>query len=193
MEKYRAIDRRKRIRNINGLNMQPVEFDRVNVIFKGNNPEVGDLPAFYDNKENVTWTCWQLTDEDLDNMDKTKLLWVHFTGSAIAPVGLSSESPFNDISKSSELKDALISGSIKPIMVGVGSNLMVIECDSDEYEYIARAYFKQREFESKEEYEIAFSMLLSNGNLFYLAIPNGLILVKKSNNEKTTSVTFESR
>lgn len=33
--------------------MQPVEFDRVNVIFKGNSPDVGDLPAFYDNKENV--------------------------------------------------------------------------------------------------------------------------------------------
>jgi hypothetical protein len=126
-------------------------------------------------------------------MNKTKLLWVHFTGSAIAPVGLSSESPFNDISNSSELKDALISGSIKPILVGAASNLMVIECDVDEYEYIAKAYLKKREFESKDEYEDNLSIVLKNGNVFYLALPNGLILVKKSNNEKTTSVTFESR
>ena len=173
--------------------MQPEEFDRLNVIFKGNSPDVGDLPAFYDNKENVTWTCWQLSDEDLENLNKTKLLWVHFTGSAIAPVGLSSESPFNDISKSSEIKDALIAGSIRPIMFGASSNLCVIECDKDEYEYIAKAYFKKREFETKEEFEVAFNALLDNGNLFYLAMPNGLILVKKSNNEKTSSITFEPR
>lgn len=55
--------------------MKPIEFQGCNVTFAKDQPEYQPLPAFKDEKGNVT-TCWEFTTEELAIIAKTGKLYI---------------------------------------------------------------------------------------------------------------------
>lgn len=56
-------------------NMKPIEFEGVNTTYAKNQPEYLPLPAQRIN-DNTIITCWELTDEEIKVLKKTKKLWL---------------------------------------------------------------------------------------------------------------------
>jgi len=44
----------------------------------------------------VVLSCWKLTQEELDEINKTKRVWLHVMGESMPPVWLSGKDPFED-------------------------------------------------------------------------------------------------
>lgn len=57
--------------------MKPIEFPGANVTFAKDQPEYQPLPAMVlkDNEGSVI-TCWELTDEEIETISKTKKLYL---------------------------------------------------------------------------------------------------------------------
>lgn len=55
--------------------MIPVEFPEANVTYAKDQPEYKPLPVFKDDKGTVV-SCWQLTDEDIEQIKENKCLWL---------------------------------------------------------------------------------------------------------------------
>lgn len=57
--------------------MQPIKFPEANVVFGENQPEYKPLPALkFPTEEGIVITCWQLTDDEIEIIRKTKCLWL---------------------------------------------------------------------------------------------------------------------
>jgi hypothetical protein len=57
--------------------MKPIEFKEVNKVFAKDQPEYNPLPCFHkDSKEGDVVSCWQLSDEELQKVNRTKVIWL---------------------------------------------------------------------------------------------------------------------
>jgi hypothetical protein len=57
--------------------MTPIEFKGQNVIFAKDQPEYQPLPALViEGNEGEVISCWQLTDEELERLNKTKCIYL---------------------------------------------------------------------------------------------------------------------
>jgi len=58
--------------------MTPTEFKEQNVIFSKDQPEYNPLPAFLkpEDAEGTVITKWELSDEEIDFIKKTKCVWL---------------------------------------------------------------------------------------------------------------------
>ena len=76
----------------------PVEFKYCNATIQGGE-EVNDLPAFTDDtlQKNVV-TCWELSDEEMMDIVKTKRIYLHQLtyGNPIIPMLITTECPVKD-------------------------------------------------------------------------------------------------
>lgn len=70
--------------------MKPVEFPEQNYKFVANG--CGDLPAWSNGKHIVS--CWQLDENDLEAINKSKQIWLVITGGVQPPVDLRVSIPF---------------------------------------------------------------------------------------------------
>jgi hypothetical protein len=71
--------------------MKPVPFPGQNIVFGETQPEYKPLPALLlPGKEGEVITCWELTDEDLEQISKTKKIYLaQFTfGHRLQPITL---------------------------------------------------------------------------------------------------------
>lgn len=77
--------------------MKAVEFPQVNVRIAENQPQYETLPAhIVDEPEGRIITCFELTDEEIDEIVKTRKLW-HVQLSfrqRMQPISLSTQKPF---------------------------------------------------------------------------------------------------
>lgn len=55
--------------------MIPIKFKGSNVVFAENQPEYQPLPALVVGDGSVI-TCWELTDEEIENIIETKVIWL---------------------------------------------------------------------------------------------------------------------
>ena len=75
----------------------PVEFPERNFIWRGwpadgDRPEVADLPAY--RSEAQTISCWELSDEEVEEIVRTRRVWIGVLGSGHPPVYATGTSPF---------------------------------------------------------------------------------------------------
>jgi hypothetical protein len=57
--------------------MKPIEFKEVNKTFAKDQPEYQPLPCFHkDSPEGDVVSCWQLSDEELEKVNQTKVIWL---------------------------------------------------------------------------------------------------------------------
>ena len=69
--------------------MEPVRFDRVNVILRGpEGSDIKDLPVYSDETRGCI-SCWKLSGEELMNVLQTKTIWLAVTSEKHPPVMLS--------------------------------------------------------------------------------------------------------
>lgn len=76
--------------------MKAVNFEEANIKIAENQPEYDTLPAkVYDDQFGEVISCWELTDEELEHIKKTKQIWVSVLTfrKGIAPMMLMSEKP----------------------------------------------------------------------------------------------------
>ncbi|MGE0294925.1 MAG: hypothetical protein AB7P97_21470 [Hyphomonadaceae bacterium] len=71
-------------------NLQPTKFDEQNVQLGA--PGCSDLPARYENGLFVS--CWELTDEQIEVILKTRTVWLGVQASGHPPVWLTVALPF---------------------------------------------------------------------------------------------------
>ena len=76
--------------------MKPIDFTESTLKLgapKGQEKEVGDLHVYTDKKKCIS--CWELTDEEIKTLQKTKKIYVGvFSGSTQPPIFLSVDTPF---------------------------------------------------------------------------------------------------
>lgn len=57
--------------------MKPIEFPEQNVVFAKDQPEYNPLPAHRtDDRESAVTSCWELSDEDLAEIARTRRIYV---------------------------------------------------------------------------------------------------------------------
>lgn len=57
--------------------MQPIEFPGSNVVFGKDQPEYRQLPALaLQDKNGIVITCWEFTDEEVEEIIKTKKMYI---------------------------------------------------------------------------------------------------------------------
>lgn len=86
--------------------MKPTEFEGQNVVFAKDQPQYQPLPAFKnDSQQGEVVQCWQLSDEEIETIVKTKRMWVmQMTFNApLQPILLSTE-PLVNTEATSEAK-----------------------------------------------------------------------------------------
>lgn len=77
--------------------MQPIKFDKCNVVFGENQPEYMPLPA--QRRGNPTFgeilTCWKLSEEELQTIRETGVIWLSVLtyGNPLQPILISVEKP----------------------------------------------------------------------------------------------------
>lgn len=76
--------------------MTPVPFPQVNTVFAKDQPEYQPLPACV-TQEGVVVSCWELTPEEIEEIQRTGVLWVKQLpfGSPLQPLLPQAESPFD--------------------------------------------------------------------------------------------------
>lgn len=77
--------------------MKPVKTKLTNTIFK--RPDCFDLPGTkykYDDGTPAIKTCWELSDEELEKVIKTKKIYVQQEGETLPPMALSANSVLAD-------------------------------------------------------------------------------------------------
>jgi len=55
--------------------MKPIEFPEQNCVYAKDQPEYEPLPVFK-NEEGDVVSCWQLSDEEIQQIVETKKLWI---------------------------------------------------------------------------------------------------------------------
>lgn len=76
--------------------MLPTNFEGANVVIAANQPPYYPLPVrFIGGDMGLAVSCWELTDEDLEMITRTKRIWAsHLTfNHPFQPLGLSSDKP----------------------------------------------------------------------------------------------------
>jgi len=75
--------------------MKPIPFDEQNVVFAENQPEYLPLPAFRTSEGEVV-TCWELSDEEKEQVAKTGRVWHHVLtfNQPLQPLFLQADNPF---------------------------------------------------------------------------------------------------
>lgn len=71
--------------------MKPVDFEEKNMILKA--PGCGELPAIQ-TKDNCIVTCWEMSEAERKEFDKTGRIWLSVIGLKHPPVCMSVEKPF---------------------------------------------------------------------------------------------------
>ena len=86
--------------------MKPVEFKEQNVVFGKGQPESQDLPAYLNRTKETgeAVTCWEISDEELEEIVKTKRIWLN---------QLTFHSPFQPIAPSISKPDCLKKAKVK--------------------------------------------------------------------------------
>lgn len=57
--------------------MNPVDFEGMNTVFGVGQPQYLDLPALRcGDLQGTVWSCWELDDEDIKDIIRTRKLWV---------------------------------------------------------------------------------------------------------------------
>lgn len=57
--------------------MKPVEFKGQNIVFGADQEQYNNLPAIYTgDDEGMVVTCWEVTDEDLEEIKKTRKIYL---------------------------------------------------------------------------------------------------------------------
>lgn len=56
--------------------MKSVEFEEVNIRIAENQPEYETLPAYHDPKEGSLTFCFELSNEELEQVGKTGKIWI---------------------------------------------------------------------------------------------------------------------
>jgi hypothetical protein len=81
--------------------MRPVTFDQINKVFKKpadmTDDQCGDLGVCETTDKDgypVIVSCWELTEEELQEIIKTKRVWLGVLGAGTPPVWLSGTNPF---------------------------------------------------------------------------------------------------
>ena len=72
---------------------KPVTFEQSNMIWKGTG-NVVDLPAFYDTEQDLTVSCWELTETEILQVARTGKVWLYVWGKGHPPVMITGELPF---------------------------------------------------------------------------------------------------
>lgn len=86
--------------------MIPVDFDHVNKRFTKpedwTDEECQPLPVHsggWPDGHNVMTSCWKLSKEDLEEIQKTGVIWLSVWGHVMPPVLVSAQTPFHPIEK----------------------------------------------------------------------------------------------
>lgn len=74
--------------------IRPVEFPEMNKKYVLADVEDSFLPAFQN--EEMIISCWKVTDEDLEIIKQTGVVWLRVYGKAQPPVIIQAELPFID-------------------------------------------------------------------------------------------------
>lgn len=79
--------------------MKPIVFDEMNgVLTKPENmtdEECSSLPVYRDGTQCIS--CWELSDDDIEKLSKTRKLWVFvISGVTQPPIGFSAVKPFGN-------------------------------------------------------------------------------------------------
>lgn len=57
--------------------MKPTEFEGHNIVLGKGQPQYMELPALScDDSAGTVWSCWELDDADLEDLMKTRKIWV---------------------------------------------------------------------------------------------------------------------
>lgn len=76
--------------------MEPLNFDKANVVFAANQPQYKPLPAEYrGGKSGEILTCWELSPEEIERVKETGKIWLSVLtfGQPLQPVYLSVDKP----------------------------------------------------------------------------------------------------
>lgn len=68
----------------------PIPFDQQNKVMKA--PGCGDLPVYHGQGQFIS--CWELTEEQIQDIIDNKRIWLSVFGSGQPPVWLSTDYPF---------------------------------------------------------------------------------------------------
>lgn len=71
--------------------MKPVDFEDKNMILKA--PGCGELPALQ-TKDNCIVTCWEMSEKEKEEFEKTGRIWLSVIGLKHPPVCMSVEQPY---------------------------------------------------------------------------------------------------
>jgi hypothetical protein len=86
--------------------MLPIHFDEANTIFRKpegwTDEQCSDLSTWrgdmrideHGNTSPTIVSCWQLSKEDLEEINRTGKIWLSITGTGMPPVSLFTENPF---------------------------------------------------------------------------------------------------
>ena len=72
--------------------MKPINFKEQNVIYIAE--ECNDLPV-HKTKDQII-SCWKLTKEELEQINKTGVIWFSVMGQSQPPIWLGTENPFKE-------------------------------------------------------------------------------------------------
>lgn len=81
--------------------MKPVKFNGVNLTYKKpdnmTDKECGSLPV--NQKDGVIVSCWELSEEDIENLIRTKIIWLGVHTNVQPPVYLTVHMPIQVLNK----------------------------------------------------------------------------------------------
>ena len=74
--------------------MNIIKFDEQNITWRGDGKLIGDLPAYMN--EELTLSCWEISEEELKVLIKTRKLWMFQWnhGKPLQPQSVAVENPF---------------------------------------------------------------------------------------------------
>ena len=91
--------------------MKPVGFKEQTTLFAKPKSmmegECGTLPAHIDLLKNITTSCWEFSDEEIEVIKKTKKIWLTTFAVPPPPVTLQVNSPFEKVNKSASIDEFL--------------------------------------------------------------------------------------
>lgn len=76
--------------------MIPINFEQANIKVAENQDEYMTLPAHHDPEEGTLISCWQLTPEEIEQIQKTGVIWFRQVtfNRKMQPVLITTENPF---------------------------------------------------------------------------------------------------
>ena len=82
----------------------PVEFPESNIKFgkpgSMTAAECGDLPCYFNGEQIVS--CWQLTPEELEEINSTGVVWIMVWGQGTPPICVIGNRPFEEVQENGE-------------------------------------------------------------------------------------------